>query len=56
MPITDESFESAGPASSLQTLAAMPEKAKASSRYLRPGTSPPQKVWQRDAQSAMQIR
>src|SRR5262249_38187866 len=46
---------SAGEASSLQTLAATPEKAKASSRYRRPGTWPPQKAWHWALQSAMQI-
>src|SRR2546428_9615814 len=55
MPITDERRESDGLASSLQTLAAMPENAYASSRERRPGACPPQKGWHSEAQAPLQI-
>src|SRR5207237_8045223 len=55
MPITDESRESDGLASSLQTVAAMPGNAYVSSRYRRPGACRPQKDGHSEAQSATQI-
>src|SRR2546426_9717109 len=55
MPITDERRESDGLASSLQTVAAMPENAYASSRERRPGASPPHEGRHSGAQSATPV-
>src|SRR2546425_12898941 len=56
MPITDERRGSDGLASSLQTLAAMPENAYASSRERRPRACPPQKGGDSGTPAPKQIR
>src|SRR3989442_2442475 len=52
MPITDERRESDGLASSLETVAAVPENADASARERRSRARPPPKGWHSEARSA----
>src|SRR2546426_12792121 len=55
MPITDERRESDGLAAALQTVAAMPGDAYASSRERRPGARPPPKGGDSEAPAPTQI-